>query len=205
MFRVLAKVVKERGKMFDPHHRYTIDEYWRQVGAFPEYKYEYIDGDIRMMTGGSLAHSQIGVNISHLLVAASGSQECNVYGSDAALQLTEDRVYYPDVSVSCDPADWTRRKALEAPSVVVEVMSPSTEKTDRTEKLDAYQRYPTIQEILLVDSRRCQVKHYHRAGVYKWEEFLYEYEDDVIDLESIGVSFTVREIYLKVYLELEEE
>jgi Uma2 family endonuclease len=191
--------------MFNPHHKYTIDEYWRQVEAFPEYKYEYIDGDIRMMTGGSPAHSQIAANIVGLLFLALHSQECNVYTSDGALQLTENRVYYPDVSVSCDPADWTRGKALEAPSVVVEVTSPSTEKADRTEKLDVYQRYPTIQEILLVDSRRCQVRHYHRVGAYKWEDFLYEHEDDVIDLESIGVSLTVREIYLKVYLELEEE
>ncbi|HTK12032.1 MAG TPA: Uma2 family endonuclease [Ktedonobacteraceae bacterium] len=191
--------------MFDPHHKYTVDEYWRLVEAFPEYKYEYIDGDIRMMTGGSPAHSQVAINIAIALGNALRSQECNVYGSDAALQLTEGRLYYPDVSVSCDPADWTRKKALEAPGVVVEVMSPSTEKTDRTEKLDAYQRYPTIQEILLVDSRRCQVRHYHRVGTYEWKDFLYEHGDDVIELECIGVSFTVREIYLKVYLELEEE
>ncbi|HTK10435.1 MAG TPA: Uma2 family endonuclease [Ktedonobacteraceae bacterium] len=190
--------------MFDPQHKYTVDEYWRLVEAFPEYKYEYIDGDIRLMTGGSPAHAQIAMNIGILLGVALRSQECNVYSSDAALQLTENRLYYPDVSVSCDPADWTRKKALEAPGVVVEVMSPSTEKADKTEKLEAYQRYSTIQEILLVDSRRCQVKHYHRIGTFLWKDALYEQEDDVIDLESIGVSFTVREIYLKVYLELEE-
>ncbi|HTK12001.1 MAG TPA: Uma2 family endonuclease [Ktedonobacteraceae bacterium] len=190
--------------MFDPHHKYTVDEYWRLVEAFPEYKYEYIDGDIRMMTGGSPAHAQIATRIGGILDAALRETDCNVYSSDGALQLTENRLYYPDVSVSCDPADWTRKKALEAPGVVVEVTSPSTEKTDKTEKLAAYQSYPTIQEILFVDSRRRHVEHYHRVGMYKWEEFLYEQEDDVIDLASIGVSFTVREIYLKVYLELEE-
>jgi Uma2 family endonuclease len=204
MFRAFAKGGKGEVKMFDPQHKYTVDEYWRLVEAFPEYKYEYIDGDIRLMTGGSPAHAQIAMNIGILLGVALRSQECNVYSSDAALQLTENRLYYPDVSVSCDPADWTRKKALEAPGVVVEVMSPSTEKADKTEKLEAYQRYSTIQEILLVDSRRCQVKHYHRIGTFLWKDALYEQEDDVIDLESIGVSFTVREIYLKVYLELEE-
>jgi Uma2 family endonuclease len=191
--------------MFDAHHKYTIDEYWRLVEAFPERKYEYIDGNIRMMTGGSPAHAQIAANIVILLGVALRSQECNVYSSDGALQLTGNRLYYPDVSVSCDPTDWTRKKALEAPSVVVEVTSPSTEKTDKAEKLEAYKRYPTIQEILFVDSRCRQVEHYHRVGVSTWKDSLYNQDDDVIDLESIGVSFTVREIYLKVYLELEEE
>ncbi|HEY4382908.1 MAG TPA: Uma2 family endonuclease [Ktedonobacteraceae bacterium] len=187
--------------MLASHHKYTVDEYWRQVEAFPEYKYEYIDGYIRMMMGDGPAHSQIAVNIASLLFLALRSQECNVYSSDAALQLMEDRLYYPDVSVSCDPIDWMRKKALEAPSVVVEVMSPSTEKTDKTEKLEAYQRYPTIQEILLVDSRRRHVEQYHRVGVSTWRNALYEHEDERVDLENIGVSLMVREIYLKVYLE----
>jgi Uma2 family endonuclease len=95
----------------------------------------------------------------------------------------ENRLYYPDVSVSCDPADWTRKKALEAPGVVVEVTSPSTEKTDKTEKLAAYQSYTTIQEILFVDSRRRHVEHYHRVGMYKWEEFLYEHEARLYPIE----------------------
>jgi Uma2 family endonuclease len=190
--------------MLDPQRKYTLDEYWRLIEAFPEYKYEFIDGDIRMMTGGSPAHAQIAANIIIALGIALRSQECNVYSSDAALRLTENHLYYPDVSVSCDPSDWTRKKALEAPSVVVEVMSPSTEKLDRTEKLDAYQRYPAIQEILLVDARRCHVRHYHRVAAYKWEESFYEKMDDIIELECIGVSLTVREIYLKVYLELED-
>ena len=191
--------------MFNPQHKHTLDEYWRQVEASPEHKYEYIDGAIRMMTGGSPAHSQIAVNISTLPGVALRSEECNVYGSDGAVQLTGNRVYFPDVSVSCDPADWTRKKALEAPTVVVEVLSPSTEKTDRTEKLDVYKRYPTIQKILFIDSRYCHVEHYHRVGMHRWEDSLYERQDEVIDLEGIGVSFTVQEIYLKVYLELEEE
>jgi Uma2 family endonuclease len=191
--------------MFDPRQMYTLDEYWRLVETFPEKKYEYIDGDIRMLTGESPAHSQIAGNIVTALGNALRLQECNVYLSDAALQLTENRVYFPDVSVSCNPADWTRKRALEAPSVVVEVISPSTEKTDKAEKLEVYQRYPTIQEILLVDSRRRHVAHYHRVGVSTWKDTLYDQDDEVIDLASIGVSFTVREIYLKVYLELEEE
>jgi Uma2 family endonuclease len=183
---------------------YTPEEYWKLVELFPDHKYEYIDGNIRMMSGGSPAHSQIGGNIVTLLNIALHVSECNVYNSDAKVKLNEQRCYLPDAAVSCDPHDWTRKNALESPTVVVEVLSQSTEKVDRTEKLEAYQRYPTIQEILLVDSRRRYVEHYHRIGVSQWLKSIFESDDDLVDLSSIDVSLYLRDMYRKVYLEVEE-
>lgn len=191
--------------MYELDHQYSLEEYWKLVETFPDHKYEYVNGSIRMMTGGSPAHGQIGMNIGRVLGTALRDRECNVYSSDVAVQLTEDRLYYPDVSVSCDPRDWTRSKSLEAPTVVVEVLSPTTEKTDTTEKLKAYKRYPTVQEILFVDSRSCNVEHHHRVDEHKWEVTSYERREDVIELSSIDVALPVSEIYLKVYLELEEK
>ncbi|QBD80491.1 Uma2 family endonuclease [Ktedonosporobacter rubrisoli] len=184
---------------------YTLEEYWNIAKLDPTHKYEYVDGRIRFMTGGSIAHGEIGANIVSLLYIGLRESECHVYNSDVAVQLAEQRCYYPDASVSCDPYDWTRSKALEAPSVVVEVLSPATERVDRGEKLEAYKRYPTIQEILLVDSRRYYVEHYHRLGVNKWELSTYESWDDVLELSSIEVRLALREIYGKAYLELEED
>ena len=191
--------------MYDQLRKHTIDEYWRIAESMPEQKYEYIDGDIRLMTGGSPAHAQISARIAGILDRALYETDCNVYVSDAAVQLSYSRVYYPDVTVSCDPADWTRKKALESPTVVVEVHSPTTEKTDRREKLLAYQHYPTIQEIVFVDSRKRQIEHYHRIGISEWKNTLYTQNSDIIDLQSIHVSLSVGEIYHKVYLELEEK
>ncbi|HZR39269.1 MAG TPA: Uma2 family endonuclease [Ktedonobacteraceae bacterium] len=190
--------------MYEPMQNYSLEEYWKLVEVFPERKYEYVDGNIRMMTGGSPAHGQIGARIAGLLDAALRGSECNVYSSDVAVRVAEQRLYYPDISVSCDPHDWTRKKALEAPTVVVEVLSPTTERIDKSEKLEAYKQLPSIQEILFVDSQRHHVEHYHRIGSYKWEDSSYKSEDDVIDLASIEVSLTVHDIYFKVYLELEE-
>jgi Uma2 family endonuclease len=183
---------------------YSLEEYWQLVESSPDHKYEYIDGQIRMMTGGTPAHGQITANISSLLFIALRETECNVYSSDVALNLANLRAYYPDVSVSCDPADWTRKKALEAPSVVVEVLSPSTESIDKSEKLAAYQNYPTIQEILLVNARQRLVEHYHRVDTKKWEMFRYMSNNNVVELTNIDVSLAVKEIYHKVYLELED-
>lgn len=190
--------------MYDSEYTHSLDEYWELVDTFLDRKYEYIDGSIRMITGGSPAHAQIGANIARALGNALLDFECNVYSSDVVVQLTEHRCYCPDVTVSCNPADWTRTKTLEAPTAVVEVMSPSTEKIDRTEKLEAYQRSPTIQEILLVDSRRHYVEHYHRTHSYGWNISIYKHENDVVKLASLGIILTIHEIYIKVYLELEE-
>ncbi len=184
--------------------KYTIEEYWKLIETFPAHKYEFVDGSIRMLSGGSPAHGQIAMNVGTLLNNALRTSDCNVYSSDVVVQLSGRRSYLPDISVSCDLADWTRKRALEAPTVVVEVLSPSTEKIDRSEKLEAYQRYPTIQEILLIDSRRLYVEHYHRVSVHKWEMSLYEHMDDRMELTSIDVSLTLRDIYRKVYLELAE-
>jgi Uma2 family endonuclease len=191
--------------MYNSGSHYSLDEYWNLVEKFPDHKYEYVHGSIRMMAGENPAHGQIAMNIGRVLGTALYDRECNVYSSDVAVQLTEDRLYYPDVSVSCDPHDWMRSKSLEAPTVVVEVLSPTTEKIDTTEKLKAYKRYPTIQEILFVDSRSCNVEHHHRVDEHKWEVTSYKRREDVVTLLSIDVSFPVYEMYLKVYLELEEK
>ena len=175
---------------------YTIDEYWKLRETFPNHKYEFTDGSIRMLSGGSPAHGQIAMNIGTLLNNALRNSECNVYSSDVVLQLTSRHNYLPDVSVSCDPVDRTQKKALKAPTVVVEVLLPSTEKIDRTEKLSAYQRYPTIQEILLVDSRQLHLEHHHRISSHKWEVSFYSHEDDQVELASIDVSLTLKDIYL---------
>ncbi|GHO94313.1 hypothetical protein KSF_043610 [Reticulibacter mediterranei] len=183
---------------------YTLKEYWKLVELFPDHKYEYIDGSIRMMSGGSPAHAQIGANIVTLLNIALHDSECNVYNSDVKVKLNEQRCYLPDATVSCDPRDWTRPDVLESPTVVVEVLSQSTEKVDRTEKLEAYQRYPAMQEILLIDSRRRYVEHYHRVGVAQWLKSIFEDDHDCIEMSSIDATLYLRDIYRKVYLDTVE-
>jgi Uma2 family endonuclease len=84
------------------------------------------------------------------------------------------------------------------------VPSPSTERFDKSEELTAHQQYPTIQETLFVDSRKHYVDHHHRIGVSKWEHSIYTQGEEIIELSSIDVSLTVKDIYLKVYLELED-
>lgn len=190
--------------MYEPEFHYTEADYWKVIESDPQHKYEYIDGHIRMMTGGSLAHAQIIVQIAGLLLNALRESDCIVYNSDAAVRLSEKCIYYPDVSVSCDSAGWARKRALESPTVVVEVLSPTTQRTDRNEKLITYKQCTTLKEILYVDSRKRCVEHHHRIGPHTWEVSSYTSDEEVIELSSIKVTLPLREIYRKVYLERED-
>lgn len=183
---------------------YTVDEYWKLVAIFPNHHYEFVNGFIRELPGRSLVHRQITANIITLLNNVLHYSECNVHNFDVVLQLTDQHNYLPDVAVSCDPIDRSQENVLKAPVLVVEVLSLSTEEIDCTEKLRVYQRYPTIQEILLVDSRQIYVEHHHRISSHKWEVSFYNQEDDAVKLTSINVSVFLRDVYLEVHLELEE-
>src|SRR5579884_3691598 len=123
----------------EPRHM-TIEE-WRELERnTPDAKYEYIDGQVYLMSGGSLAHSRIGTNTVRALEDALGNQPCYVYNSDASVRVSETRYTYPDASVSCDPADQptTEQMEVKTPRVVVEVLSDSTEGKDRIRKAHWY-------------------------------------------------------------------
>lgn len=82
----------------------SVEEYFKLRESDPEHRYEYIDGEIYMMTGGSVRHSRIGFNVAHIIEnLLSNNSPCVVYNSNACFQISEDRYVCPDVTVSCDP------------------------------------------------------------------------------------------------------
>jgi len=178
----------------EPRHL-TVDE-WRELErANPDVKYEYIDGQVYLMPGGSLAHSRIGSNTVRALEDALGSQPCYVYNSDASVRLSDTRYTYPDISVSCDPRDQptAEQVQVQAPRVVVEVLSDSTEGKDRIRKANYYHACPTIQEYVLIATKYQAVEVQRRAGD-EWTLHLFGPGDE-IELVSIGVRFPLAILY----------
>jgi Uma2 family endonuclease len=175
--------------------RLTIEE-WRELErANPDVKYEYIDGLVYLMSGGSLAHSRIGSNTVRALEDALGGEQCYVYNSDASVRLSETRYTYPDASVSCDQRDQptTERIQVQAPRLVVEVLSDSTEGKDRITKAHVYRACPTIQEYMLVATKYQAVEVQRRAGD-EWTLHLFGPGDE-IELVSIGARFPLAALY----------
>src|SRR5712692_3010003 len=135
-------------------HYMTVDE-WRELERKSrDIKYEYIDGQVYAMSGGSLAHGRISSNVVRTLedaLAAKG-KPCNVYNSDVAVRLSPTRYTYPDASVTCDERDQSAPDKIDVqvPCVIVEVLSDSTEAYDRGRKFSLYRACPTVQEYMLV-------------------------------------------------------
>ena len=106
------------------YERMSLEEYLALVEQDPEHAYEYLDGRVYMMTGGSPDHSIIGSNLNGLLQAFLRGRRCIVYNSDVYVQLSEHYRVCPDVTVSCDPRDRGAQEVIRHPSLVAEVLSP---------------------------------------------------------------------------------
>jgi Uma2 family endonuclease len=175
----------------------TIQEYFQLDYTVPNEKYEYQDGMIRLMAGGSKEHDDIAFNTRLALKLQFQSGPCSVQGSDMRVQVAENTYFYPDVTVTCDVADRRRgTKVICSPRIVVEVLSPSTEKIDRTDKLTAYQQCPSIQEIVLIDQFAPHVEVYRRDEEIEteWGRSVYE-EGEEVALQSVDIFIPVDEIY----------
>ncbi len=129
-----------------------------------EQKYDYSCGRISLLPGGTNLHALLIGEVFAALHAALRATACRVYLSDTKL-ITETSVRYPDLIVSCDPRDTGNPGVgVRFPKLIVEVLSESTASVDRGEKLDEYLAIPTLEEYVLVDSRRMHVAAYRRAS-----------------------------------------
>jgi Uma2 family endonuclease len=134
-------------------------------------RHEYIAGEVFAMTGGTLAHSRIGAKIIRLLANALDGGPCDVYTSDARVRIEAvDADVYPDVSVVCgEPqTDEADDHALLNPTLVVEVLSRSTEAYDRGLKASYYRRIPSLRAYLLVAQDRPQLELHVRNAEGHW-------------------------------------
>ena len=183
------------------HHRLTPQDYfeWEAQQAL---RYEYFDGEVFAMAGGSLPHADIALNVASLLKAQLQGR-CKVRNSDAKVGITEDGPFvYPDVSVSCDERDRTAQKFSRYPCLIVEVVSPGTEAYDRGGKFTLYRRLDSLKEYVLVGSEAKTVEVFRRNGDGSWAFIPYRM-GEVIELASLAIMVPMEAIYEDVVLEQE--
>jgi Uma2 family endonuclease len=175
----------------------SVEEYLKIDEDSYEARYEYIDGDVRMLAGGTNNHAMISVNISSILHQALVEQPCITYSSDARVQLSPSRYVYPDITVSCDEREQGNDKTLLYPRLIVGVLSPGTEAYDRGNKLRYYRECPTIQEYMLVDSQQPFIEVFKRQENNFWTYHAFE-SGDIVELACLDVRFPASEVYRKV-------
>lgn len=179
----------------------SVEEYFQLDHRYPNLKYEYQDGIVRLMSGGSREHDIIAFNMRTALKMQLQTGPCFASGSDMRVQVSEENgYYYPDVTVSCDVADRRRGNMLiRSPRIVVEVLSPSTEQFDRTDKMRTYQAWPTIQEIVLASQFAPHVEVFRRNthSTTDWSYMAYG-SGEVVLLDSLDLALSLEEIYVDI-------
>jgi Uma2 family endonuclease len=175
-------------------HRVTAEEYLG-AEARGETRHEFVRGQLFDMVGGSDRHNLISLNIASGLRDRLRGGPCRVFMADMKVRVeAADVFYYPDVLVTCDPAD-RHPYYKERASLVVEVLSDTTEGTDRREKFLAYELLESVREYVLVHQSRREVEVFRReTRESAWVRSTHAGEDEV-SFRSIGVSLPLFEIY----------
>jgi Uma2 family endonuclease len=180
----------------------------RPVVTEPEYlafdlahegKHEFVNGEIVAMAGVSWNHGLLQGNVQTALAVRLRGRPCVPQGSDLRVAIDETGLYaYPDVTVVCGRPELkdTNPPSLLNPTVIVEVLSPSTESYDLGAKAAHYRHRTSVQALLFVDSRRCWVQLQTRNTDGTWT--LSEQTDGTVRLAAIDVELPVAELYERV-------
>lgn len=178
-----------------PRHSYSFAEYL-EVEEVAQVRHEYYAGEIYAMAGGTPEHAAIAAAVMGALRQQLVGKPCRVYSSDLRVRIAATGLAtYPDVTVICGPSERDPDSPTHVvnPKVIVEVLSPSTESYDRTEKLQHYQQVPSLDAIVLVEARGDQVMLWRRQGAeFEAQPFGL---GDVVALDVIGCSLAVDELF----------
>jgi Uma2 family endonuclease len=162
------------------------------------WRHEFVNGAVYAMAGASDRHNLIRGCLSATLYGRI-AQGCRVFSAEMKLRIKEsvdERYYYPDVFVSCDPKD--RERCWRDTAVLVEVPSPTAERIDRTEKFEAYKRIPSLVEYGLLAQDAMELELFRRRT--DWQREFYQ-RDNTVTLESVGLTLSVSQLYRDVEFE----
>jgi Uma2 family endonuclease len=173
---------------------YHVDDYL-EMELQNEQRHEYINGEILAMTGGSVAHNLIALNLASALRQSLRGTPCRVYVIDVKLRIeAANCFFYPDVMVSCtEPGRLQDCYFVADAKLVIEVLSPGTLQRDREFKRLAYRQLPRLQEYLLVAQNARSVTVYRRLSD-GWEQKVYG-PAEAVELKSLGLSMPISQIY----------
>lgn len=185
---------------------YTEEEYLSYEQAALT-KHEYVDGQIYAMAGASQSHNLITGNLFFNLRKAKGKDECLLFASDMKLRIPHSRsYYYPDVMLLCQRSNEDDDYYKHQPCFIAEVLSKSTQSTDRREKLLNYQKISSLRYYLMVDSTRKQVDYLQRDDSDDWQRATLEKDETlVIQCKDYRATLSLASIYEDIKLPFVEK
>ena len=191
-------VVKEPEAAYNVSgRRFSLKDYL-DVEEHSGMKHEYYKGTIFAMAGGSQEHNRIVFNMTRSLILQMQGKSCDIFGSDQRVHIPSNSLYtYPDLTIVCDPPIPAEedKMSLTNPSVIIEVLSPTTKDYDRTTKFTLYQDIPTFQEYILIDSRSVLVEHHYKNADGQWICQTSDQFTDSLAIKTVDVSVLLGDIY----------
>ena len=195
-FVTLNMEIKEPAHAYNKKF-YSIEEYLQMENAAVE-KHEYYKGEIFAMSGAGNRHNIISINIIVSLGNSLKGKSCQPFGSDMRIHIPQNTLFtYPDISVICGDiinADEDENTATN-PTVIIEILSPSTRNYDRGMKFMLYRAIPTLKEYILIEAESIHVEQFaiNKEGLWQLKEFS-NLEDQII-LESLDVKLLLTDVY----------
>ena len=186
--------------------RYISPEEYLRMERKSQERHEYYRGEVFAMSGASREHNLIAQNTSRSLGNQLDDRPCEVYQSDMRVKVSPTGLYtYPDVVVVCGEPQFEDAEldTLLNPTVIIEVLSESTEKYDRSKKFQHYRNVASLQEYVLIAQDEVHVEQFTKQG----EQWVYadaSKPDDVFTLPSIGCTLALSAVYKKVTFETDE-
>lgn len=160
-----------------------------------EIRHEFVDGRVYAMAGASRRYNEICLDLASSLQNHLRGGPCRTYIEAVKVQIADDigeAYYYPDVFVACEPGD-DDSHVVHNPKLIIEVLSESTSRIDRSDKLTNYKRIPTVEEIVLIERDWPEIVVFRRSE--KWRRNLYTRFETIVRLESIGYAAPLASYY----------
>ena len=179
---------------------YTVEEYLA-LEREAEFKSEYLDGIIYLMSGGSPQPSEIAANVIAIAVTRLRGTPCHVFSSDLKVATNPHGLYaYPDLSIVCGELSFhdEHQDVITNPTVLVEVLSPSTEAYDRGRKFTHYQHLESLKDYILISQEEPQVEHFTRQNGNQWLYSAAIGLEASLTINSIECILRLSEVYDKV-------
>ncbi len=162
-------------------------------------RHEYIGGRLYAMAGGTVKHAHVITNLTVAVGSRLRGKRCRGASGDQRVRTsqTAKNWYYPDLSIMCPPHRFHPRDqtALLNPSAIFEVLSPETEKFDRTKKFDEYALIEELSDYVLISTEIARVEHFRRLQNGAWELRSYTRLDEELRLDNFEISVPLGEIY----------
>lgn len=179
------------------NRKFTVEEYLEMDRASDQ-KHEYYQGEIFAMSGAGLKHNIIFRNLYGKLANALEGKPCEPYGSNMRVHIPDNTLFtYSDFSIFCRDLmeDGEENDIFIQPTVLIEILSPSTRNYDRGTKFKLYRDIPTLKAYVLVDSEAISVEIFRLNESRYWQLEEYKKMDEIIQIHTIDFQLNLEELY----------